>query len=411
MIAAMVTQDAEKSQSPEQTSSHGPRRGWWILLLVVCLLAAGTYAVLVKTVRRPVGNVGDPRKPSAPAIPVGAVQVKTTDFNVYIAGLGSVTPIYTVTVRSRVDGQLMEVHYREGQIVNQGDVLITIDPRPFEVQLMQAEGQMARDQALLRNALVDLERYQVLWQQDSVQKQQLDTQEALVRQYQGVVKADQGQIDSAKLQLAYCRITSPITGRVGLRLVDPGNIVHANDTNGLVVITQLQPISVIFSIPEDNLPLVLGKLKTGQRLAVEAYDRDEKHKLAEGTLLTVDNQVDSSTGTVRLKALFPNKGDELFPNQFVNAHLLVDVRRGALVVPASAIQRGPQGTYVYVVKTDNTASLRPVATGETQGGQTVIMTGLSAGEPVVVDGAERLREGARVEVKVQADDVTPKGGR
>jgi multidrug efflux system membrane fusion protein len=296
-------------------------------------------------------------------------------------------------------------------MVNQGDVLALIDPRPFQVQLTQAEGQMARDQALLKNAQVDLERYRVLWKEDSIQKQQLDTQEALVRQYEGVVKTDQGQIDNAKLQLIYCRITSPITGRVGLRLVDPGNIVHANDTNGLLVITQLQPITVVFPIPEDNLPMVLGKVKAGQQLPVEAFDRGETRKLAEGTLLTLDNQVDPSTGTVRFKAIFANKNDELFPNQFVNAHLLVDVKAGATVVPASATQRGPRGTYVYVVKTDNTVSQRLIEMGETQRGQTVIRSGISPGERVVVDGAERLRDGAKVEVKVQADDATPKGGR
>ncbi len=262
----------------------------------------------------------------------------------------------------------MEVLYQEGQNVSQGDVLALIDPRPFQVQLTQAEGQLARDQALLKNAQVDLERYRVLWQQDSVQKQQLDTQEALVRQYEGVVKMDQGQIDSAKLQLVYCRITSPISGRVGLRLVDPGNIVHANDTNGLLVITQLQPITVVFPIPEDNLPMVLAKLKTGKQLPVEAWDRDDKRKIAEGSLLTIDNQVDPTTGTVRFKAIFPNKDDELFPNQFVNAHLMVDVKVGATVVPASATQRGPRGTYVYVVKTDNTVTPAPDRNGRNPAG-------------------------------------------
>jgi multidrug efflux system membrane fusion protein len=407
----MITQDAEKSESPEQKGSRGLRRRWWIILLVVCLLALGAYALLVRTGKVPLGNAGGQGKAPVPGIPVVAVQAKKSDFKVYITGLGSVTPVYTVTVKSRVDGQLMEVLYREGQMVNQGDVLALIDPRPFQVQLTQAEGQMARDQALLKNAQVDLERYRVLWKEDSIQKQQLDTQEALVRQYEGVVKTDQGQIDNAKLQLIYCRITSPITGRVGLRLVDPGNIVHANDTNGLLVITQLQPITVVFPIPEDNLPMVLGKVKAGQQLPVEAFDRGETRKLAEGTLLTLDNQVDPSTGTVRFKAIFANKNDELFPNQFVNAHLLVDVKAGATVVPASATQRGPRGTYVYVVKTDNTVSQRLIEMGETQRGQTVIRSGISPGERVVVDGAERLRDGAKVEVKVQADDATPKGGR
>jgi membrane fusion protein, multidrug efflux system len=407
----MSTRNLEENQSPDHRDSRPSRKRWWIVLLVVCLLAVGTYAVLVRTGKVPLGSAGDQRKAPVPGIPVVAVQAKKSDFSIYISGLGSVTPVYTVTVKSRVDGQLMEVLYREGQNVNQGDVLAMIDPRPFQVQLTQAEGQLARDQALLKNAQLDLERYRVLWQQDSVQKQQLDTQEALVRQYEGVVKTDQGQIDSAKLQLIYCRIASPITGRVGLRLVDPGNIVRATDANGLVVITQLQPITVVFPISEDNLPLVLPKLKAGNQLAVEAWDRDDKRKIAEGVLLTIDNQVDPTTGTVRFKATFDNKDNQLFPNQFVNAHLLVDVRVGATVVPASATQRGPRGTYVYIVNADNSVTQRLIEMGETQKGLTVIKSGVAPGELVVVDGAERLRDGARVEVKVQADDRTPKGGR
>ena len=410
-MSAMSTRDAEENKSSEYTGSKPSHKRWWVVLLVICLLALAAYAVLVRTGKMPFGTAGNQHKALPPGIPVVAVQAKKSDFNIYISGLGSVTPVYTVTVKSRVDGQLMEVLYREGQMVNQGDLLATIDPRPFQVQLTQAEGQLVRDQALLKNALLDLERYKVLWQQDSIQKQQLDTQEALVKQYEGVVKTDQGVIDNAKLQLVYCRITSPITGRVGLRLVDPGNIVHATDTNGLVVITQLQPITVIFPISEDNLPLVLPKLKAGNPLAVEAWDRDDKRKIAEGVLLTIDNQVDPTTGTVRFKATFDNKDNQLFPNQFVNARLLVDVRVGATVVPASATQRGPRGTYVYIVNADKTVTQRLIEMGETQRGLTVIKSGVTPGELVVVDGAERLRDGARVEVKVQADDATPKGGR
>lgn len=260
---------------------------------------------------------------------------------------------------------------------------------------------MARDMAQLKNAQLDLERFRVLWAQDSIAKQQLDTQEALVRQLEGTVKNDQGQIDSAKLNLVYCRITAPISGRVGLRLVDPGNIVHVTDTNGLVVITQLQPITVIFPIPEDSLPQVLARLKTGSRLPVEAYDREMKQKLAVGSLLTVDNQIDVTTGTVRLRAIFPNEKNELFPNQFVNVQLLVNVRRDATVIPAPAIQRGPQGTFAYVVKPDRTATVRMIVVGEIQGGEASIKSGVLPGDLVVVDGADRLKEGAKVELRPQ----------
>ena len=298
------TIESEKPDLPNPTDADRKPRRWWKILLVVCIVAIGVYFFII----RPAMKSKAARQGSANqtrSVSVAAVQAKKGDLAVYLTGLGTVTPLNTVTVKTRVDGQLMEIRYKEGQTVDKGDVLAVIDPRPFEVQLAQAEGQMARDQALLKNAILDLERYRALWQQDSVPKQQLDTQEALVRQYEGIVKADQGQIDNARLQLTYCRITAPVSGRIGLRLVDPGNIVHAADANGLVVITQLQPITVIFPIPEDNLQQVLKRLKKGERMSVEAYDREQKMKLATGSLLTIDNQVDPNTGTVKFRALVP----------------------------------------------------------------------------------------------------------
>jgi multidrug efflux system membrane fusion protein len=401
------TPEVKNNDMAKPTPPAGSRRRWWFVLLAVCLIAIGLYVFFF---RAPSRSAKKGQSPLTPVVPVIAVEAKKTGFNIYITGLGSVTPLNTVTVRTRVDGQLMEVLYREGQIVNSGELLAKIDPRPFEVQLTQAEGQLARDVAQLKNAQLDLERYRLLWQQDSVSKQQLDTQEALVRQLEGTIKTDQGQIDSAKLQLIYCQITAPISGRIGLRLVDPGNIVHVSDSNGLVVITQLQPIAVIFPIPEDSLRQVLVRLKAGKRLPVDAYDREMRQKLAVGSLLTVDNQIDPATGTVRLKAIFSNKNNELFPNQFVNARLLVEVKHEAVVVPAPAIQRGPQGTFVYVVKADRTATVRPARVGEIQGGEASIMTGLSPGELVVVDGQDRLREGTRVDLRPQSGGPAQNNG-
>ena len=395
--------EAEKPDTLKRTDKPSLFRHWWIVLLAICLVAIGAYVFFIKGQRR---AAKENQNQLTRTVPVVAVEAKKTAFNVYISGLGSVTPHNTVTVKSRVDGQLMEVLFREGQIVSSGDLLAKIDPRPFEAQLIQAEGQMARDQALLKNAQLDLQRFRSLLERGAIPKQQADTQEALVHQYEGAVKADQGQIDNVKLQLVYCRITAPISGRVGLRLVDPGNIIHANDPNGLVVITQLQPIAVIFPIPEDSLPEVLARLRAGEHLPVEAYDREMRQKLAVGSLLTADNQIDPTTGTVRLKATFPNEKNELFPNQFVNARLLVDVRREAIVVPASAIQRGPQGKFVYVVKADQTATLRPVDVNEIQGGDASIKTGLSPGELVVVDGQDRLREGTKVDLRPQSGGPT-----
>lgn len=391
-------ENTPKGDFPRGSPGRRARRRWWFLLLAVALFAAGWY-VLSGRAGAPAAKRG--ARPAAPPTPVLALPARRGDVGIYLNGLGSVTALNTVTVRSRIDGQLMEVLFREGQTVQRGDLLAVIDPRPFQVQLTQAEGQMARDAELLRNARIDLQRYRLLWAQDSIPKQQLDTQDSLVRQYEGAVKIDQGQIDAAQLQLTYSRITAPVGGRVGLRQVDAGNIVRATDTAGLVLITQMQPTAVLFPIPEDSLPPVLAKLRSGARLVVDAYDREQKQKLATGELLTVDNQIDPSTGTVRLKALFPNTGNELFPNQFVNARLLLETRRGAILVPSSAIQRGPQGAFVYLVKGDRTVTVRPVTVGVVQGEDSSIASGLAEGELVVVDGAERLREGSKVDPKEQ----------
>jgi len=283
--------------------------------------------------------------------------------------------------------------------VRAGDLLAQVDPRPFQVQLDQALGQRARDEALLKNAQVDLERYRLLVQQDSIPTQQLDTQAALVSQYEAAIKVDQAQIENARLQLTYSRVTAPISGRLGLRLVDVGNVVHASDANGLVVITQLQPITVVFTIPEDSIRAVMQKLHDGEKLVVEAWDREQKNKLATGALLTVDNQIDVTTGTVRLKALFANDDRMLFPNQFVNARLLLDVKRSVTVIPTVAIQRGSQGAFVYVVKPDQTAAMRPVKLGPAQGDEAAVESGVAPGDLLVVDGADKLREGSKVEVQ------------
>ena len=382
----------------EWTGFRAQLHRWWRGAAIACLAVMGAFLFFTLVVPK-AARAAQQGSAVAPGVPVVAAPVKKDDFSVYLSGLGMVAPMNTVTIKSRVDGELTKILFREGQVVRKGELLAEIDSRPFEVQLTQAQGAMARDQALLDNAKIDLVRFQDLVKKDLIPRQQLDTQESLVHQFEGAVKADQGQIDNARLQLVYARIIAPISGRIGLRQVDPGNIVHANDAGGLAVITQVQPISVIFSLPEDNLSQILGKHRSGVRLTVEAYDRDQKRKLATGVLVTIDNQIDPNTGTVKLKAEFPNRNDELFPNQFVNARLIVEVKHDTVIVPAPAVQRGPQGTFVYVVKEDQTTALRPVVVGFTQEGNTSITSGLAAGELVVVDGADRLRDGSKVEVK------------
>ncbi len=352
------------------------------------------------------GKRGGPMGPND-VMPVGVATVRRADLPIYLAGLGSVTPVATVTVKPRVDGQLVTINYREGQIVKPGELLAEIDPRPFQVVVEQAEGTLARDQALLANAKVDFERYKKLVEQDSIATQQLDTQKSLVSQLEGTVKGDRGNLDSAKLQLSYTRITAPVGGRIGLRQVDVGNMVHASDTNGIVVITQLQPIDVVFSVPEANVQRIMKRLVAGNTLAVDAWNRDSTTKLADGTLLTVDNQIDVATGTVKLKGRFANTGYDLFPNQFVNARLALDVLKNVVVVPPNAVQRGAQGFYVYVANPNNTASVRNIKPGVAQGDQQAIDDGLKPGELVVVDGTDKLRDGAKIEPVARDGSVLP----
>jgi len=378
----------------------------WIWILVIALATAGFWYYRSSRPKE-AQNAAAPAAPAKGAgrgagagnfsVPVVVATTTRGDLPVYLAGLGTVTPLSTVTVRSRVDGQLIDVAFKEGQYVKAGDLLAQIDPRPFQVQLEQAEGQLAKDVAQRKDAEANLERFKLLFKEGVIPKQQLDTQAASVGQFDGAIKSDQAQIDNAKLQLTYSRITAPISGRIGLRLVDPGNIVHATDTNGLLIITQLQPISVIFTLPQDQLPQVFDKLHKGAaQLTAEAYDRDNTAKIATGKLLTIDNQIDTATGTYKLKAVFNNEDSSLFPNQFVNTHLLVDTKRNLSLVPLAAIQRGPQGTYVYVVANGNTVNIHNITVAQITGGTVGVSQGLQPGDLVVTDGQDKLQEGTKV---------------
>lgn len=407
-----IADHRDENSDVQQISGTRKKGAWWKWLLVsLCVIIVAVLIFRIWSARQAQNVAMDKKKAAGMPVPVVTIAARSADLPIYLNGLGSVTPINMVTVKSRVDGQLMEVRFREGQEVAKGSLLAVIDPRPFQVQLAQAEGQMMRDQELLNNARLDLERYKTLWGQDSIPRQQLDTQQALARQYEGAVKVDQGQIESAKLNLTYSRITAPLAGRAGLRLVDPGNMVRSSDAGGLVTITQMRPITVIFPLPEDSLPRVLARIRKGERLTVEAWDREMKQKLATGTLLTVDNQIDASTGTVKFKAVFGNEGNELFPNQFVNARLLVETRKDAVIIPAAAVQRGPQGAFVYLLGTDKTVAMRQVKLGVTQGGDSSISEGLAAGDQVVVEGAERLRDGSKVELREPKGDGAGRPGK
>lgn len=395
-----------------------PRRGWIGWVVVLALVGAGYWqwprlkTFLPSTQAPPQGTAkgGGGRRGGGGASQVIAARATKGSIKVFITGLGAVTPIYTVTVNSRVTGQLMQVHFKEGQIVHKDDLLLEIDPRPYQVQLEQAEGQLMHDQALLKDAHLDLDRYQTLIKQDAIPQQTLDAQTALVTQYEGTIKTDQSQIDNAKLNLVYCNITSPITGRVGLRLVDPGNIVQAPSTTGLVVITQLDPISVIFTVGEDQLPAILDRMRGGQELPVEAWDRELKNKLAVGKLETIDNQIDPTTGTLKLRAVFANTDNKLFPSQFVNARLLVQQKQNVTLLPNNAIQRNSQGTYVWMVNPDRTVNVRSVTLGTTEGDQSEIATGLDPGDAVVTVGVDRLEEGQKVSAEIAGEKPAGRRG-
>jgi membrane fusion protein, multidrug efflux system len=377
------------------------RRRWLWIAVAAAVAVAGGCALFKATARSDARQPAAPQRAAQPqAIPVVGARAARDSVGVYLTGLGTVTALKTVTLRTRVDGQLVSVAFKEGQLVHENDVLAEIDPRPFQVQLEQAEGQLAKDTSALTNARLDLQRYQALIEQDAVPRQQLDTQAATVQQGESTLKSDQAQIDSARLNLRYARITSPITGRIGLRLVDPGNIVHAADTNGLAVITQRQPIAVVFTIPQDRLPDVLRQLAAQKALTVDAYDRDLSNRLASGTLTAVDSQIDPTTGTIKLKATFPNESETLFPNQFVNARLLVSTIDNAVVVPAAAIQHGPQNPFVYVVGGDNVVQAHDVAVSLTENDRTVVSRGLTPGDVVVTDGVDRLQPGSHVSVRL-----------
>jgi membrane fusion protein, multidrug efflux system len=373
-------------------------RGLVAIVFVSLLLRPFISRQVHSQTRRTGGSAASAQRPASASVPVAVARISTADLPVKLSALGSVTAFNTVTVRPRVDGQLMRVAFSEGQFVKKGDLLAEIDPRPFQVQLEQAQGQLARDQAQLANARVDLTRYQTLWSEDSIAQQNVTAQESTVKQLEAALKVDQSAIDSASLNLTYSRITAPISGRVGLRLVDVGNVVTAAATTGLVVITQIEPISVLFTLPEDTLRTVLPRIREGAKLPVDAFDRAGATRLASGSVVTVDNLIDSATGTVRLKAVFDNRDHALFPAQFVNVQVLADVRRAQLVIPTSAVQQGPQGAFVYVVR-DGKATVRPVQIGLTEGERASVTGGVAAGDAVVTEGMDRLRDGTPVDVR------------
>jgi membrane fusion protein, multidrug efflux system len=378
-----------------------------VLITLFVLVALGVGAVVYHRHNmsqvpgmRPGGLAGGGRRGGGfglnGPVPVLVNLVRKGDLNIILDGLGTVTPMSTVTVRTQISGQLTSVNFTEGQLVNKGDVLAIIDPRPYQVQLEQAQGQLLEAQAQYKEAQIDLDRYVTLASQDSISKQQVDAQRALVSQYDGMVKVNQAAVDSAELNLTYCHISAPFSGRVGLRLVDQGNYVTPGDSSGLAILTEVRPISVIFTLPEDNIPAVLKQARAGTKVRIDAYNRDSTAKLATGALATVDNTVDTTTGTFKLRAVFPNDDDALFPNQFVNITMLLDVQHGATTVPTSSIERGQQGPFVYIVGPDDKVAAKSVTLGAVDGERQAVLSGVSPGDKVVVDGADRLKDGLQV---------------
>jgi membrane fusion protein, multidrug efflux system len=387
-------------------------RNWKALVIVLVIVLLMVVFVMYLRQKQPV-TVPRGRNGQGP-VAVSVATAVSGDIQVKIPALGTVTPLATVTVRTQITGTLQKIFFTEGQVVRQGESLAQIDPRPYEAALQQMEGNLKRDQALLADAILDLKRYAGLVKEDSIAAQQLDTQRALVDQFTGTIQADEGQVNTAKVNLVYTHITSPVTGRVGLRQVDQGNYVTPGDSNGIVLINQLQPITVIFSIPEDNVSAVMKRLHAGASLTVEAYDRTNATKIADGKLLTVDNSIDVTTGTIKLRAVFDNVDDSLFPNQFVNIQLLQDVLNNQIIMPNSAVRRGaPNGvatTFVYVVKPDNTVTVRPVTLGVVDGEKIAVTAGLKAGEVVVTEGGDRLRDGAPVQLPNSVPAPAPAAG-
>lgn len=404
-----IDRDPLSRETPIVRRRSRLRSGLILGILLILGLGLGWYWWM-RPASHPSGQAGPGSGTQTPPQPVGAATIGKGDIRIILNELGTVTPLATVTVQTQINGQLTEVAYKEGQVVKKGDFLAQIDPRPFQVSLEQAQGQLAHDQGLLQQAQTDLKRFQILGRQDSIAQQQVDDQRFLVAQDTGLVQSDQAQIDSAKLNLTYCHIVSPIDGEVGLRLVDAGNYVQTSSSTGLVVITQMQPISVIFSVPEDNLPEIIKQIRGGAKLSVEAYDRANVTHLATGELSTLDNQIDTTTGTLKLRAMFANPDELLYPNQFVNARLLVNTLHDTVRVPVPAVQRGEPGTFVYVINANNTVSVRPVKLGPTDGGYTAVLSGLQPGERVVTDGTDRLRDGVKVTVPAPAKSEAAQPG-